>query len=82
MARVILTPSLSAEFTGAAAEMNLAASNLFHLVRELEAQFPGMGAFCEARVSMAVDGVFTHDWATALTPASEVLLVPRIAGGQ
>jgi molybdopterin converting factor small subunit len=31
---------------------------------------------------MAVDGVFTHDWATALTPASEVLLVPRIAGGQ
>lgn len=61
--------------------MDLAAANLFQLVSELETQFPGMGAFCEARVSFAVDGVFTQDWGAPLTPASEVLLVPRIAGG-
>ena len=62
--------------------MDLAAANLFQLVSELEAQFPGMGAFCEVRVSFAVDGVFTQDWSVPLTPASEVLLIPRIAGGQ
>jgi molybdopterin converting factor small subunit len=30
---------------------------------------------------VAVDGVVANDWSTRLSDGSEVLLVPRIAGG-
>ncbi len=81
MARIVLTPSLCAEFLGAQEELTVEAGNIFELVRQLDAMSPGFGDFIGTRVAIAVDGVLTSDWSTPLSPASEVLLVPRIAGG-
>lgn len=72
---------LSAEFFGGRDELQLPAGSLFELVRGLDALSPGFAEEAEGRVAFAIDGVLTGDWSSALLPNSEVLLVPRIAGG-
>ena len=81
MAKVVATPSLCEEFLGGRGELRIDAGNLFELVRKLDAITPGFGAFIEDRVALAVDGTLVADWTTRLSEDSEVLLVPRIAGG-
>ncbi|MDE2597754.1 MAG: MoaD/ThiS family protein [Sphingomonadales bacterium] len=81
MARVLLTPAVLAEFPGAAETGAVEAVNLFQLVRELDARFPCMGPWCDARAAFAVDGVSAPDWSQRLGPDSEVLIITRIAGG-
>jgi molybdopterin converting factor small subunit len=81
LARVVVTPSLRAEFPGGRDEFDVPAASVFDLVRQLDALAPGMAAYIEARVSVAVDGELVADWSTSLTRDSEVLLVPHIAGG-
>lgn len=56
-------------------------ANLFELVAALDAMSPGFGDFIEERVALAVDGTVVLDWTTSLSDQSEVMLVPRIAGG-
>lgn len=81
MALVVVTAPLNGEFPGGAREFVLDAGSVFELVRKLDALSPGVGEFIEAKVSIAVDGTLISDWSTALTAASEVMLVPHIAGG-
>lgn len=81
MAIVLVTPSLGSEFFGGKEEMGVEASNIFQLVAALDRISPGFGAIAEARVAFAVDGTLTADWSTPLSETSEVLLVPRVAGG-
>lgn len=57
------------------------AATVFELVRKLDAGSPGFGAFIEGKIALAVDGVLVSDWSMRLAPSSEVLLVPRVAGG-
>lgn len=81
MALVVVTAPLNGEFPGGAREFELAANSVFELVRKLDVLSPGLAEFIEGKVSIAVDGELIGDWSTALTPASEVMLVPHIAGG-
>ena len=81
MARIVVTPSLCERFLGGRTELNLPVANLFELVAALDAMSHGFGEFIEERVAMAVDGIVVLDWTTPLSEASEVMLVPRIAGG-
>lgn len=78
---MIVTAPLRGEFPIAAGEFEIDAGSVFELVRKLEASSPGIADFIEAKVSVAVDGALISDWSTALTSASEVMLVPHIAGG-
>lgn len=78
---MIVTAPLNGEFPGGAREFQVAAGSVFELVRKLDALSPGVAEFIEAKVSIAVDGELIGDWSTGLTAASEVMLVPHIAGG-
>jgi molybdopterin converting factor small subunit len=81
LARIIAMPPFAAEFFGGQAEWDVPAGNIFELIRELDARAPGFAASADSRLTVAVDGVVTNDWSTRLSDGSEVLLVPRIAGG-
>ena len=82
MARVTISGSFCAEFLGEVSALDLPATSPFHLLRLLDGQFPGLGEHLEARAALAVDGVLVSDWTQALLPDAEVLLLPRVAGGQ
>jgi len=52
------------------------------LVRELEARFPGLGAFVEAKMALAVDGEIHQDaMGLVFAPDAEIVLIPKISGG-
>jgi len=81
VARVLLTAPFDARFVGGAGERAVAARDLFELVRKLDAEAPGFALAVEEHGLIAVDGAAVADWSHALTEGSEVLVVPRIAGG-
>jgi len=81
MARVIPTAPFDSRFFGGVGELAVAATDLFALVRALEAQAPGFTAAVEEGGLFAVDGVAADDWSQPLAADAEVLIVPRIAGG-
>ena len=81
MARLLLPPSLGSEFPALPGELVVDALSLYALVRAVDGQAPGFATFCETRAALAVDGVLASDWAQGLSEQSEVLVVPRIAGG-
>jgi molybdopterin synthase sulfur carrier subunit len=81
MARVTLN-SQCASFTGGETEFDIAADTVGRLVTELERRFPGLGAFIEDHMSLAIDGEIHQDaWISPIGPDSEVYLIPRIGGG-
>ena len=52
------------------------------LVRELEARFPGLGAFVEDQMALAIDGeIFQDALGAEIGADSEIVLIPKIAGG-
>jgi len=58
------------------------AADVRGLIAELERRFPGLGAHVETRMAIAIDGEIHQDALDApLAPDSEVVLIPRIAGG-
>jgi len=81
MARVVPMPPFAAEYFGGREVLDVPAATIFDLVRALDAIGPGFAGRAETRVAFAVDGVLIADWSSPLTEESEVLLVPRIAGG-
>lgn len=81
MARVVLPRGLAAELFGGREMLEVAAKTLFGVVHALEAEAPGFEARAEAGLAMAVDGMLSEDWSTAVGPDSEVLVVTRVAGG-
>jgi molybdopterin converting factor small subunit len=81
VATVVVTAALRSEVPLGAGELELAAADVFDLVRQLDASHPGLRDYIETNVSIAVDGSLVSDWSTPLRPESEVLLVPHIAGG-
>jgi len=81
LARLIVMPPLDAEFFGGRSRLDLPADSLFALVEAIDALAPGFAAVAQPRATFAVDGVVVPDWATLLTPESEVILLPRVGGG-
>jgi sulfur-carrier protein len=83
MARVVLTDSLSKQFTGGANEFEIVASTLRKLIRELDTRYPGLGAQVEGGfLSVAIDGEIYQDaFLEELQEDSEVAFLPAIRGG-
>jgi hypothetical protein len=81
MATVIVPSSHCDEFTGGLRSFEVDAGDVRGLLIALERRFPGLGAFMESRVSLAVDGEIIPVWTGPLRPDSEICLVPRIGGG-
>lgn len=74
-------PPFGAEFFGGRDELEVSAGNVFELVRLLDAIGPGFAEIAGIRIALAVDGILASDWSMPLSDSSEVLVVPRIAGG-
>lgn len=82
MARVILPRELAAELFGGQEHLDVAGKTLFAIVRALEETGPGFAQRATAHtLAIAVDGVLSDDWSTPVQPNSEILVVPRVAGG-
>ena len=83
MARVVLTDSLSKQFTGGVNEFDVVASSIRKLIRELEERYPGLGAQVEEGfISVAIDGEIYQDaFLEPLEENSEVAFLPAIRGG-
>lgn len=83
MPRVLsASPGFCEAYLPGEAPLEVEAATVFELVRKLDAASPGFGTFIEGKIALAVDGVLVSDWSMPLTPVSEVLLVPRVAGGR
>ena len=82
MARVSLPRELAAELFGGQEEVDVSGTSLFAVVRELDAAGPGFAERANNhKLAIAVDGVLSDDWSTVVGPNSEILVVPRVAGG-
>ena len=81
MARVVLTPNLS-QLAGGETEVELTASTIRQLLRELGDRYPELKPHLDEGVAVAIDGQIYRDaWLEPVPPESEVHLLPRIAGG-
>ena len=83
MARIILTDSLSKQFTGGDSDFEIVASSVRSLIRELNNLYPGLGTqVSDGTLSVAIDGDIYHDaFLEELKPDSEVAFLPKIGGG-
>jgi molybdopterin converting factor small subunit len=81
MAHVTLTGNLR-NFTGGVTELSVDASSVRQLLRQLGARFPELAPHLEQGLAVAIDGQIYQDAILQeIAPASEVHLLPQIAGG-
>jgi molybdopterin converting factor small subunit len=74
-------PSGLTQHTGGVDEVTIDAPRVRELMLALAERYPGLAGQLE-RMAVAIDGDIYHDALyQKLTPASEVYLLPRIAGG-
>lgn len=82
MPRVVLTPSLAHAFAHGKTEHEVQGGSVRHLVRELEARYPGIGTRLVDGVAVAIDGVIHQNaFLEEVPPGSEVCFIPAIEGG-
>jgi molybdopterin synthase sulfur carrier subunit len=75
-------PSGLTQYTGGIDEMTIDAPRVRELKLALAERFPGLADQLE-RMAVAIDGnIYPDAPYHKLTPASEVYLLPRIAGGK
>ena len=68
--------------TGGRRELEVEAATLRELLDALTEGYPDLRPRLERGVSVAIDGrIYNDAWFTEISPASEVVLLPRIAGG-
>ena len=81
MARVVLVGNL-AQVAGGAAELELSATSVQQLFRQLSERYPALEAHLENGVAVAIDGqIFQDSLLEPIGPDSEVFILPQIAGG-
>lgn len=80
--RVVFSTGAKLEFTGGQKEFEFEAKTLRDVIRQLEAKFPGIGAFLEEETTAAIDGQI-HDtgYFQPLGENSEVYFLPKIEAG-
>ena len=82
MAHVIVTRMLSQRFTGGQTEFEVNAGSVRHVIRELDARFPGIAPHLEDGVAAAIDGIIHQDaFLEPVQPDSEVTFMPMLEGG-
>jgi len=63
-------------------EFDVEADTVGRLIVALDARFPNFGEHIRKHMAIAIDGeIHQGADAAALTPTSEVFLIPRISGG-
>lgn len=81
MPRVTFPADLQ-RYTGGAAEVEVRALNYRDLLQELSRRYPALDPGSLRRLALAIDGVVIHEpLLESFRPDSELVLVPRIAGG-
>jgi sulfur-carrier protein len=81
MARVVLVGNL-VQLTAGVAEFDLPATSVKHLFALLTERHPALGRHLEEGVAVAIDGQIYQDaLLEPIDPASEVFIIPQIAGG-
>ena len=81
MAHVTLIGNLR-QFTGGETAMTVAASTVQQLLRELSTRYPELAPHLTQGLAVAIDGQIYQDALFQhIGPASEVQLLPQIAGG-
>ena len=83
MARIILTDSLSKQFTDGNNDFEIVAPSVRSLIRELDNRYPGLGTqISDGTLSVAIDGdIYQDAFLEELHPDSEVAFLPKIGGG-
>ena len=83
MARIILTDSLSKQFTDGNSDFEIVAPSIRSLIRELDNRYPGLGTqISDGTLSVAIDGdIYQDAFLEELHPESEVAFLPKIGGG-
>ena len=83
MARIILTDSLSKQFTGGNSDFEIVAPSVRSLIRELDNRYPGLGTqISDGTLSVAIDGdIYQDAFLEELHPDAEVAFLPKIGGG-
>lgn len=81
MLTVRLLAPFDQHFPAGSALSGIAAGNLFALVAALDERAPGFADAAELRAAFAVNGVAWPDWSAALPAEGEVMVFPRVAGG-
>ena len=83
MARIILTDSLSKQFTDGNSDFEIVAPSVRSLIRELDSRYPGLGTqISDGTLSVAIDGdIYQDAFLEELHPDSEVAFLPKIGGG-
>ena len=83
MARIIITDSLSKQFTDGNSDFEIVAPSVRSLIRELDSLYPGLGAQVnDGTLSVAIDGdIYQDAFLEELSPDSEVAFLPKIGGG-
>jgi molybdopterin converting factor small subunit len=82
MPRVVIAGNACLRYTGGTTELDVEATTFRRLVLELESRFPGLGKQVEEGMAVAIDGeIFQDAYGAQLRPDSEIVLIPKIAGG-
>ncbi len=81
MVQVTLSSAMRSA-AGGHSQVEVEAASLRELLDNLAAAYPGLKPQLERGVSVAIDGmVYNDSWFQPIAPESEVVLLPRIAGG-
>jgi sulfur-carrier protein len=67
---------------GGRATLEVEASTIHQLIMRLEKDHPKLKPLIERGVAVAIDGqIYRDDWLRPIPPGSEVVVLPRLAGG-
>ena len=82
MPRVVISGQAARRFTGGATEFEVEANTVRRMITELDRRFPGLGHQIDEGMAVAIDGeIFQDAYQAALSPDSEIVLIPKIGGG-
>ncbi|MCB9927871.1 MAG: MoaD/ThiS family protein [Alphaproteobacteria bacterium] len=82
MATVHLSATLCRAYCGDVRSVEVRASTIGQLIRELDARFPGLGKQVDESMAVAINGeIFQDSLIDPIPPDADVHLIPKIAGG-
>jgi len=81
MVQVMLSGPLKTA-AGGRAELKVEAATIHQLLSRLGQDHPKLKPLLERGVAVAIDGeIYRDDWFRPIPPGSEVVILPRMAGG-
>ena len=81
MVKVVLWGSLQTATDGQS-EVEVEADTLGELLKQLSEYYPALEPQMKRGISVAIDGrIYNDSWFKAVSPDSEVVLLPRLTGG-